>query len=114
MVGATANGGVVRRLMTVRHGPISPCVIAHSERVVLEYLAADEDSEERYFIEQRYGKNNITRLVLRYQDEMANKEWLDRSTTECPGCTCRVEKNLGCNHVGLFPSHSVSVAHITS
>lgn len=81
------------------HGPISPCVIAHSEKVVLEYLAADEGSEERDNLEQRYGRGNLMRLVHRYQEEMANKEWLDRSTTECPGCSCRVEKNLGCNHM---------------
>lgn len=77
--------------------------------MVLEYLAADEGSEERDNLEQRYGKGNLMRLVHRYQEEMANKEWLDRSTTECPGCSCRVEKNLGCNHVRRFPPPFVAV-----
>ncbi|KAF5337391.1 hypothetical protein D9611_003252 [Ephemerocybe angulata] len=81
------------------HGPISPCVIAHSEKVVLEYLASDEGSVERERIEQQYGKGNIAKLVNRYNEEIANNEWMKNSTTECPGCSCRVEKSLGCNHM---------------
>ncbi|KAJ2928966.1 hypothetical protein H1R20_g8231, partial [Candolleomyces eurysporus] len=84
------------------HGPISPCVMAHSEKVVMEYLAAEEDSEDRWVIEQRYGKKNIVQLVLRYQEEVANKEWLDKSTTGCPGCSCHVEKTMGCNHASAL------------
>jgi E3 ubiquitin-protein ligase RNF14 len=76
--------------------------MAHSEKVVMEYLASEEDSEERSVIEQRYGKNNIVRLVHRYQEEVANKEWLDKSTTGCPGCSCHVEKTMGCNHASAL------------
>ncbi|KAF9014946.1 hypothetical protein BDQ17DRAFT_1385785 [Cyathus striatus] len=81
------------------HGPISACPIAHSEKVVLEYLATNEGSAERRLLEQLYGQTNILRLVARYEEEMASRKWLKSSTTSCPGCECHVEKNLGCNHM---------------
>ena len=68
----------------------------------MEYLAAEEGSEDRSVIEQRYGKKNIVQLVLRYQEEVANKEWLDKSTMGCPGCSCHVEKTMGCNHASAL------------
>lgn len=81
------------------HGPITPCTIAHSEKLVLEYLAAEEGSAERHTIEKRFGRANVQKLVLTYEEEKANKEWLHASTMECPGCQCHVEKSLGCNHM---------------
>jgi len=36
-----------------------------------------------------------------YEEELANKRWLQASTMACPGCEIHVEKNLGCNHVGV-------------
>jgi len=81
------------------HGPITNCPIADSERVVLEYLAAKEGSAERKYFEQRFGRASVLKLVALYKEEQANKQWLNRSTTECPGCQCRVEKSLGCNHM---------------
>ncbi|EFI28584.1 ring finger protein 14 isoform 2 [Coprinopsis cinerea okayama7 len=72
------------------HGPVTQCVMTHSEKIVLEYLAEDEGSEERETLEKRYGKKNIQNLVARYQEELANKEWLAESTTECPGCGCHM------------------------
>ncbi|TFK23127.1 RWD-domain-containing protein [Coprinopsis marcescibilis] len=81
------------------HGPVTQCVMTHSEKIVLEYLAEDEGSEGRVALERRYGKTNILKLVAKYQEELANKEWLAESTTACPGCGCHVEKSLGCNHM---------------
>lgn len=85
----------------IRHGPITNCPIADSERVVLEYLAASEASAGRKHLELRFGRANVLKLVALYNEEQANKQWLNRSTTECPGCQCRVEKSLGCNHVRI-------------
>jgi len=87
-----------------RHGPIIDCPIAHSEKIVLEYLAAQDESSEREYIEKKYGRNNVQRLVCLYEEEMANKRWLQASTIACPGCEIHVEKNLGCNHVGAEPA----------
>jgi E3 ubiquitin-protein ligase RNF14 len=82
-----------------RHGPHTPCPIAHSEKLVLDYLALPEGSSERVFMERRFGRDNIIRLVMTFEEEQANKEWLKSSTTPCPGCNVSVEKSLGCNHV---------------
>jgi len=81
------------------HGTVVPCKMTHAEKIVLEYMAEDEESEGRLALERRYGKKNIQRLVEEYQEEVANREWLAASTTECPGCGCHVEKNMGCNHI---------------
>ncbi|KAG5648159.1 hypothetical protein DXG03_006113 [Asterophora parasitica] len=83
-----------------KHGPITACPIAHSEKLVLEYLKLEEGSIERERIERRFGKANVLRLVRQYEEEQANKEWLETSTMACPGCEVYVEKSLGCNHVG--------------
>lgn len=84
-----------------RHGTITECPIAHSENVVLQYLKAGEDSAKRIFLERKYGRKNILRLVKRYEEDQANKRWLEASTMACPGCEIHVEKSLGCNHVGV-------------
>ena len=90
---------MILTLSLPRHGPITACTIAHSEKLVLEYLAAEEGSAERQTIEKRFGRANVQKLVLTYEEEKANNEWLHSSTMECPGCQCHVEKSLGCNHV---------------
>lgn len=73
--------------------------MTHSEKIVLEYLAEEEGSEGQQLLERRYGRSNIRTLVAKFQEELANKEWLAESTQECPGCGVHVEKSLGCNHV---------------
>lgn len=81
------------------HGTVTPCKMTHAEKIVLEYLAEEEDSEARHALEGQYGRKNILKLVAQYEEELANREWLAESTTECPGCGCHVEKNMGCNHI---------------
>ncbi|KAF8971578.1 hypothetical protein BDZ97DRAFT_1787188 [Flammula alnicola] len=81
------------------HGPLDKCPIAQYEYLALEYLAADEGSDERAKLEWRYGKANIRRLVATYEEEKANLDWLTSSTMMCPGCQCYVEKTMGCNHM---------------
>lgn len=47
----------------------------------------------------------MLKLVATYEEEQANKVWLESSTMACPGCQIHVEKSLGCNHVYLTQTH---------
>ena len=107
---------VSARVLTIggygRHGPITPCLIPHSAKVVEEYLGHAEGTEERTMLERRFGKKNIQRLVAVFLEEQANKEWLKASTMACPGCQVHVEKTLGCNHVGFVGDAIGLVTHM--
>ncbi|KAI0961290.1 hypothetical protein AcV7_000428 [Taiwanofungus camphoratus] len=81
------------------HGPLSDCPISVTESFVLEYMALPEDSSERRVMERRFGGKNIRKLVEKYEEEQANKQWLEQSTMACPSCHVHVEKSLGCNHM---------------
>jgi len=81
------------------HGPLTVCPPSVTMPFVLEYMSADAGSPKRREIERRLGKNNIKRLVARYQEEELNRKWIDQSTMACPGCEVKVEKSLGCNHM---------------
>lgn len=70
---------------------------------MLEYMALPENSREREVIEVRYGRANLRRLVAKYQEDLANKKWMDEATMACPGCRIKVEKSHGCNHVCRSP-----------
>lgn len=50
-------------------------------------------------MERQFGRANIRKLVVKYEEDQANKKWLDQSTMACPTCHVHVEKSLGCNHV---------------
>lgn len=89
----------VLRLHFPRHGPLTDCPIPIAEKFVLEYMSLADGSPSRAVLEQRYGKANITRLVAKYKEDQANREWLESSTMACPGCQIKVEKSIGCNHV---------------
>jgi hypothetical protein len=85
------------------------------ENVVLKYMELGADSPEKEELERRFGKKHLVKLVAKYEEEKENEKWLEASTTACPGCGARVEKNLvgdcicrreqeltseqGCNHV---------------
>ena len=84
---------------TRRHGPISECPLTSTESFVLEYMQLPEGSSQRELLERRYGKTNLSRLVAKYEEDQANKKWLDQSTMACPSCHIKVEKSVGCNHV---------------
>ncbi|ETW87498.1 hypothetical protein HETIRDRAFT_378542 [Heterobasidion irregulare TC 32-1] len=81
------------------HGPLTDCPIPIAENFVLEYMSLADGSPSRAVLEQRYGKANITRLVAKYKEDQANREWLESSTMACPGCQIKVEKSIGCNHM---------------
>lgn len=73
----------------LRHGPISDCPMPVFEQFVQQYMSLPEHSPSRRALEQRYGKANIARLVRKYEEEKANREWLENSTTSCPSCQVR-------------------------
>jgi len=81
------------------HGPLSDCPIQIAERLVIEYVETPEDSPLRQSMEHRYGKRNLRRLVAKYEEDRANREWLEKSTKACPSCHVHVEKSMGCNHM---------------
>ncbi|KAF8624853.1 hypothetical protein AX15_005733 [Amanita polypyramis BW_CC] len=96
--------GLCRRLW---HGPHTACAIEHSEKLAMEYLAAEEGTERRLEIERQYGKAVVRRVVRDYTDTMANMEYIKRNTTACPECSTAVEKSLGCNHVSVQVSREL-------
>jgi E3 ubiquitin-protein ligase RNF14 len=80
-----------------RHGPLSDCPIQIAEKLVIDYMETTEGV--RGTMERRYGKKNLERLVAKYEEDRANREWLEKSTMACPSCHVHVEKSMGCNHV---------------
>lgn len=39
--------------------------------------------------------------MKKFEEDQANKKWLDQSTMGCPSCHVKVEKSVGCNHVSV-------------
>ena len=66
-----------------------------------------EGSAERTALQHRFGKGNLEKLVRQFEEDRANREWLDKSTMACPGCGVHTEKSMGCNHV----RHSLCLLH---
>lgn len=66
---------------------------------MIEYMETTKDSGLRKTMERQYGKRNLERLVAKYEEDRANREWLEKSTMSCPSCHVHVEKSMGCNHV---------------
>jgi E3 ubiquitin-protein ligase RNF14 len=81
------------------HGPHTPCAFPQTSALVLEYLSYPEGSRQRADMEARRGKTNLERMVAKWQEDEANKKWLENSTRACAGCGVRVEKSHGCNHM---------------
>lgn len=85
-----------------RHGPHTNCPLASSEEFVTRYTKLKQGSKEKAMLEFRFGKGNLRKLALRFEEDKVNREWLAKSTTTCPGCGVHTEKSSGCNHVCLF------------
>ncbi|PPR01177.1 hypothetical protein CVT24_006053, partial [Panaeolus cyanescens] len=86
------------------HGPVTACRLEHRDLVVQEYLAAEENSPEREYLERRYGSVIIKKLVEQHLQDIITQEWIRSSTTTCPGCQTHVQKSEGCNHASLTMS----------
>ncbi|EJD04378.1 uncharacterized protein FOMMEDRAFT_167576 [Fomitiporia mediterranea MF3/22] len=81
------------------HGPLSECPKSVTHALIMEYLGLPEGSPGRAALERKFGKGVVLRLVKAYEDEKSTNEWLQGSTTSCPGCNIAVEKSTGCNHM---------------
>ncbi|OCB91157.1 hypothetical protein A7U60_g1565 [Sanghuangporus baumii] len=81
------------------HGPISACPKSVTLTAVMEYLDLPEGSPERAALERQFGRSTLLKLVKEYEEEKSTVEWLQNSTTACPGCSVPVEKSVGCNHM---------------
>ncbi|EJD55432.1 hypothetical protein AURDEDRAFT_78542 [Auricularia subglabra TFB-10046 SS5] len=81
------------------HGPVAACAANTSLAIVTEYMALPEGSPESRLMEVRYGKRNLQRLVAAYKEEQANKQYFEMSTRACPGCSTKIQKSMGCNHM---------------
>ncbi|KAH9996570.1 hypothetical protein BJV77DRAFT_987685 [Russula vinacea] len=89
----------LRTCPLARHGPLSDCPIQIAEKLMIEYMGSMKDSAIRKTMERRYGKKNLERLVTKYEEDRANRAWLEKSTMSCPSCHVHVEKSMGCNHM---------------
>ncbi|KAG1889377.1 hypothetical protein F4604DRAFT_839128 [Suillus subluteus] len=81
------------------HGPISDCPLQMTESFVMEYVGLAEGDVRRLEIERRWGRRNVERLVLKYEEDRLTREWISRCSMGCPGCGVQVEKSVGCNHM---------------
>jgi E3 ubiquitin-protein ligase RNF14 len=100
------------RLAHGRHGPVSHCSVEHSEKLVQEYLALPVDSPGRTEMERRYGRKKVQSLVVKFEQERLDMEWIRASTTSCPGCKVNIHKSKGCNHVCLGKCFRPRAKHI--
>ncbi|CAL1696503.1 unnamed protein product [Somion occarium] len=80
------------------HGAHSQCPLEFTDFLAQRYLDLAEDSSARKEMETRYGRSNLMRMVVHYQEDQENIKWIKQSTTACPVCEIRVEKSSGCNH----------------
>ena len=83
------------------HG-VSPCVFKPNEvrRLKMEYENATE--AEKLFLERRYGKNRIRRMI----DEFISEEWLVDNSKTCPRCNAHIQKSEGCNKMHCSKCHT--------
>ena len=81
------------------HGPITPCNTPTTNTFLLEYMSLPEDSPRRIVMERMLGRENVKRMVRKYEEDEKNRAWMEESTTACPGCQVRCQKSHGCNHV---------------
>lgn len=90
-----ANSNSSTFLGRKRHGPLTPCPPSVTLPFILEYIALGENSPKREEIERRLGRNNVRKLVARFQEDEMNRKWIEESTMGCPGCEIKVEKSRG-------------------
>ncbi|KAF7789854.1 hypothetical protein EIP86_000802 [Pleurotus ostreatoroseus] len=81
------------------HGPLSDCPLSATDSFVSKYMALEDGDPEKRFLEQRYGIANLRRLVAKYKEDEANRQWFAQSTMACPSCHVKVQKSVGCNHM---------------
>lgn len=50
-------------------------------------------------MERTLGKHNLAKMIRQYQESEKNREWLENSTTQCPGCSVPCQKSHGALNV---------------
>lgn len=81
------------------HGPHLPCKIAGADSFLIKYMSLEEGDPARATFERRYGKKNLARLVAEYEENEANRQWIESHTQTCPSCSSRIEHSHGCQHM---------------
>jgi len=76
------------------------CLVAVKE-LRDEYLSAD--SVHRKYLEQRYGRKNIQKLV----EDSFSEDWLSSNAKKCPQCAAHIEVSLSSVH-SLLLNHTVT------
>ncbi|KEI39815.1 uncharacterized protein L969DRAFT_86399 [Mixia osmundae IAM 14324] len=79
------------------HGTSQTCLMSKSNAIVQQYLDGDDAVKAR--LELQYGARNMQRLVKLHEEQRANQEYLDATTTACPECSIPIEKSEGCSHM---------------
>ena len=74
------------------HG-VSPCVFRPNEVRELKMEYENGTAAERLFLERKYGKNRIRRMI----DDLISEEWLVDNSKTCPRCHAHIQKSEGCN-----------------
>jgi E3 ubiquitin-protein ligase RNF14 len=78
------------------HG-VQACTLKNKNEIVKEYLEGGEETKQ--FLEMKYSKTLLDRLVYEYRVDMLNLEYLASNSTPCPRCKTNVERAYGCNHM---------------
>jgi E3 ubiquitin-protein ligase RNF14 len=79
------------------HGVAQACRLGNLEKLAVEYMGADQ--ETKAYLEMKYTKKIIEKVVKEFEENQLNKEYIANHTTSCPVCTTSIEKSYGCNHM---------------
>ncbi|KAJ3318614.1 E3 ubiquitin-protein ligase rnf14 [Boothiomyces sp. JEL0866] len=77
------------------HGYSQACQMRKQDQIIIEYMNA-EDKEP---LEIQFGKENLERMVERYNSGVLTEEYLNQNSQKCPRCNIWIEKHSGCNHM---------------
>ncbi|XP_068133585.1 E3 ubiquitin-protein ligase RNF14-like isoform X3 [Hyperolius riggenbachi] len=72
---------------------ISPCRMTAEDIVKLRDDYWDADEEGKRFLEKKFGKKAVMKIV----EDIPNLKWLKENSKACPSCASKIEKYEGCN-----------------
>jgi len=76
------------------HG-VSPCKFKAAEQRAIIDDYSSGDSDERAFLEKRYGAKALANMAA----TIASEDYLSANAKHCPHCRAPIEKNEGCNKI---------------
>ena len=83
------------------HG-VSPCRIKSDDIKKLHDEYTTASSEEREFLEKRFGKRRLQQMV----DEVVSEKWIFSNAKQCPSCSASIQKIDGCNKMTCIKCRS--------